>query len=177
MAKKRAKKKPKPRAKKKAPRRPKFDAPAAFARAVELATAGSLAEAKKLFRDIVTAEPKGPLAGDALYSAGLCSIQLDQFRDAIALFTRVIEDYPKAAIHPVAGAQEFGRTAARAHLGRLRAYLALGRRDVAQRELDELNAYPDSYVVDEEGERITYYALGLDALRQTEAATSTQPET
>jgi tetratricopeptide (TPR) repeat protein len=117
------------------------------------------------FKKAVEADAKGALADDALYNIGLCYFQLRLPAEALGYFTRVIEDYPKATIHATPGAQEFGRTAAKAHLGRLYCQLLLGKRDEAQRELDELNKYPDSYVVDGSGRKRTYYELALEALK------------
>ncbi len=136
-----------------------------FERGVNFAATGFLFDAIGCFRKSAEADAKNALADDAYYNAGLCYFQLGLYHEAAEYFTRVIQGYPRATIHAAAGAKEFGKTAAKAHLGRLRAYLALGRKDDAQKEIDDLNKYPDSYVVDGKGARRTFYELGLEALK------------
>lgn len=136
-----------------------------FEQALGFTSTGYLFDAIATFRKCAETDPKSELADDAYYNAGLCYYDLKFFHEAVSYFTRVIQGYPRAKINAVPGAKEFGRTAAKAHLGRLRAYLALGRRDDAQKELDELNRYPDSYVLDGDGKKHTFYELGLAALK------------
>jgi tetratricopeptide (TPR) repeat protein len=138
---------------------------ALFSRALQFAATTYYLDAIACFRKAAEADPKGDLADDAWMNAGLCYFELKLFHEAAEYFSRVIQGYPKATIHAVPGAQESGKTAAKAHLGRLRAYIALGRRDDAQRELDELNKYPESNVTDGGGKKITFYELGLQALK------------
>lgn len=136
-----------------------------FAAAVELASRDFFFDAVAAFRSFAKEDPKGDLADDAIYNAGLCLFRLGRYDEALAHFERVAKEYPRAKIRAVAGAQEFGRTAGKAHLGRLRCLLALGRREQAQATLDALNAYPDSYVIDDQGRKRTYYELGIEALQ------------
>ncbi|MBI2930356.1 MAG: tetratricopeptide repeat protein [Planctomycetes bacterium] len=140
-----------------------------FEQAVGFASTGYVFDAIAAFKKSAETDPRGALADDAYYNIGLCYFELKLYHEAIEYFTRVIQGYPQATIHATAGAQESGRTAAKAHLGRLRAYLALGRRDEAQKELDELNKYPDSSVLDAQGVRKTFYELALEALKQQPA--------
>jgi hypothetical protein len=59
---------------------------------------------------------------------------------------------------------EKGRTAAKAHLGSLHGYLAMGQRDNATKELELLKAYSDSYVITPDGSKRTFHQLGSEAL-------------
>ena len=136
-----------------------------FLQAVSLAQNGFMFDAVQRFCDIVARHKKSDLADDALFNAGLCFLQMRLHHDAIAYFTKVIQGYPKATIAGVGGAQEFGRTAAKAHLGRLRAYLALGDRESARKDLEALKAFGDSYVVDAGGRRRAFHELGAEAFR------------
>ncbi len=136
-----------------------------FSRALQFVSTGYFLDGIACFRKAAEADPKGDLADDAFMNAGLCYFELKLYHEAAEYFSRVIQGYPKATIHAVPGAQESGKTAAKAHLGRLRAYLALGRRDDAQKELDDLNKYPDSTVTDGGGKKVTFYELGLQALK------------
>ncbi len=138
---------------------------ALFSRALQYVTTGYFLDGISCFRKAAEADPKGDLADDAFMNAGLCYFELKLYHEAAEYFSRVIQGYPKATIHAVPGAQESGKTAAKAHLGRLRAYLALGRRDDAQKELDDLNKYPESTVTDRGGKKVTFYELGLQALK------------
>jgi tetratricopeptide (TPR) repeat protein len=174
---KKAAKKPKPKskaaarkpAKKPAAKKPavtaKADAAALFTQAINYVSTGYFLDGIASFKKAAEADPRNDLADDAYMNAGLCYYELKLFHEAIEYFTRVIQGYPRATIQAAPGANEFGKTAAKAHLGRLRANLALGRREDAQKELDELNRYPDSGVVDPSGKKVTFYELGLQALK------------
>jgi len=86
------------------------------------------------------------------------------YHDAVAYFSRVIQAYPDATIATVPGAMEKGRTAAKAHLGILHSCLALGQRDNAQKELETLKTFEDSFVIGPDGAKKTFHQLGVEAL-------------
>ncbi len=113
---------------------------------------------------VAKADRKGEVADDALFNAGACFLKMGLYQDAVAYFARVIQGYPDAKIHAVPGAMEVGRTAAKAHLGSLHAYLAMGQRDNASKELDTLKDYGDSYVIVPDGSKRTFHQLGVEAL-------------
>lgn len=104
------------------------------------------------------------LADDALFNVGICFLNMRLYHDAVAYFTKVIQGYPQATIAAVGGAPEFGRTAAKAHYGRLRAHLALGDRPAAEKDLEALKDFKDSYVLDPAGRKRTFLDLGREAL-------------
>ncbi len=107
---------------------------------------------------------KNELADDALVNAGLCYMQMKLYPDAIAQFTRVLQGYPDSTIASVFGAQEVGKTAAKALYCRLRSYLAIGDVDSARNDAKALQGYADSYVVDAQGNKRTFSELGNEAL-------------
>jgi tetratricopeptide (TPR) repeat protein len=129
------------------------------------ASTGFFLDAIACFKKAAEADPRGAFADDAYVNVALCYFQLGLHHEAIEYFTCVIQGYGKATIHAPPGVKEVGKTAAKAHLGRLRAQLLLGRRDDAQKEIESLNQYPDSYVVDGGGKKRTFYELGLEALK------------
>jgi tetratricopeptide (TPR) repeat protein len=135
-----------------------------FLQAVELARTGFLFDAIKKFDEIARTDRKGEVADDALFNAGACYLKMSLHHDALAYFTRVIQGYADARIAAVPGAMEFGRTAAKAHLGRLHAYLALGKREDAAKELDALKNFDDSYVIAPDGAKKTFHQLGAEAM-------------
>lgn len=134
-----------------------------FSEAVERAGQGFLFDAIALFRDAIETDPRGDLADDALFNVGGIYLQMGLLKDAEASFTELIEQYPEATISSTLGAQETGRTAAKAHLGRLRARLAAGNRDGARSDLMALAGFTDSWVTDANGVRRTFYDLGIEA--------------
>ncbi|MCA9284573.1 MAG: hypothetical protein KDA22_05135, partial [Phycisphaerales bacterium] len=62
-----------------------------------------------------------------------------------------------------AGTREFGRTGAKALLGRLRARLALGDQHGARSDLMALAGYSDSWVETPDGMRRSFHDLGVEA--------------
>lgn len=137
----------------------------AFLQAVELANSGFLFDAIKQFDRIAKEDKGSEIADDALFNAGACFLRMGLYHDALAYFTRVIQGHPDGSIAAVPGAMEFGRTAAKAHLGRLHGHLALGQRDEAQKELSQLESFSDSYVVAPDGTKKTFHQLGLEAMK------------
>lgn len=137
---------------------------ALFAQACDLASRGFLFDAIALFRQ-VTLHRAHDLADDAWTDIGLCSLRMRLFADALEAFGRVIDDYPDATIARVAGqGKEFGRTAAKARLGRVHALLGLGDVESARRETGELELFADSYITTPDGARKTFHSLAIEAL-------------
>jgi TolA-binding protein len=135
-----------------------------FIQALELAKGGFLFDAVKRFEEIAKKDKKSEVADDALFNAGACFLRMGLYHDAIAYFTRVLQGFPDGKIHAIPGALEVGRTAAKAHLGTLHCYLALGQRDNANKELEALKEYTDSYVVGPDGSKKSFHQLGVEAL-------------
>lgn len=123
-----------------------------------------------MFESIVKDDRGNDLADDALVNAGLCYMQMRLYPDAIAQFSRVIQGYPDSTIAGVFGGQEVGKTAAKALLCRLRCSLAIGELDAARRDLVALEKYPDSHVVDAQGNKKTFHELGKEALAALQQA-------
>ena len=138
-------------------------AKAAFGEAVERVAQGFLFDAVPSFRDAIDADPKGPLADDALFNIGGIYLQMGLVKDAEEAFTELIGAYPDATISATAGAKEFGRTAAKAFLGRLRSRLAAGDQHGARADLMALAGYTDSWVVTSDGGRRSFHDLGVEA--------------
>ncbi len=135
-----------------------------FQQGMELAMQGFLFDAIKAFQKVAKDDKGGEFADDALFNAGLCTMRMNLFGDAIRYFSRVIRDYPEATIAAGPRSNEHGRTAAKALLGRIRCHLARGDSDAAHRDLDDLAPYDDSYVVDGAGNRRTFHDLASEAL-------------
>ena len=77
---------------------------------------------------------------------------------------RQIRAKPRSKIAQVGDAKEFGRTAAKAHLGRCHAHLSLGDRDAALAEVAALAKFKDSYVL-ERGRRVRFQTLARRAVK------------
>lgn len=134
-----------------------------FAQAVSLVSQGFIFDAVKKFEEIVKDDRGNDLADDALVNAGLCYMHMSLYRDAIAQFTRVIQGYPDATIAAVFGGKEVGRTAAKALYCRLKCHLVLGDTGAASADLENLKNYPESHVVDDHGQKKTFYDLANEA--------------
>ena len=132
---------------------------------MSLAQNGFMFDAVQRFYDVVARDKEGDLADDALFNAGICFLNMRLYHDAVATFTKVIQGYPDATICALGGARESGRTAAKAHYGRLKAHLALGDRSGAQKDLETLKGFKDSHVVDAKGRKRTFHDLGVEAIK------------
>jgi tetratricopeptide (TPR) repeat protein len=164
-----ARKKRKPAKKKKsaAKEKPAAAAPVSaktlFLQGVDLAQTGFLFDAIGSFR-AAAEQTRSPYADDALFNVGHCYLRMQLFGDALRTFGAVIEQFPRSKIAQVGDAKEFGRTAAKAHLGRCHAHLALGDGDAALAEVDALAKFKDSYVL-ERGRRVTFRTLARRAVK------------
>lgn len=137
---------------------------ALFLQGVEMSQHGFLFDAIENFK-IVATVPRSPWADDALFNVGLCYLQMKLYGEAISTFADVIERFPRSKIAQVGDAKEFGRTAAKAHLGRVHAFLAIGDRDAAEQETALLRPMKDSFVKGPGRRKRSFYTLAREALQ------------
>ncbi|MCA9287847.1 MAG: hypothetical protein KDA05_04635 [Phycisphaerales bacterium] len=136
-----------------------------FAQAMDMAQSGFLFDAISAFKDLA-ADKKNDLADDAQCNVGLCYLRMHLYADALESFAKVARDYPDATIAQVQGAaHEYGRTAAKAHLGRVHAFLGMGDLASARAEADAMQADTESHVVSADGSRQTFAQLADTAVR------------
>ncbi len=146
-----------------------------FAAGVELARTEFHVDAIEKFKEAMAADPKGELADDAVYNIGLCYFKMSRFETALAQFRNVIEEYPDSTIADDPTTNEYGRTVAKAHLGMLNCYLALGQEDKAREALEALAQFDDSYVIQgPDGLKRTFCDIGRDLLEEYEAGGATE---
>ena len=164
-------KKAKAKTVRKAPAKPKkttkiapADATHAFTEAIALFQGGYVFDAVKKFQEIAKDDGGHELADDALVNAGLCYMHMALYRDAIAQFSRVVQGYPNSTISGVFNGQEVGRTAAKALLNRIRCHLMLGDADGAKKDHASLKKYSDSYVLDSQGGKKTFFDVANEIL-------------
>ncbi|MBW4890752.1 tetratricopeptide repeat protein [Mucilaginibacter sp. HMF5004] len=134
-----------------------------FAQAHNFTEHGLFTEAVKKYLDFVDEFPDSDLADDALFNAGLCYCHINMFGLAITTLNDVLSRYPDGEISTHNNC-EFGRTAAKCHYALINCYLATGRPDAATEELKKLRDYPESYIISDLGEKITYYSLATKAI-------------
>ena len=150
---------------KKAPKPTGAKALELFAQAMDMAQSGFLFDAISAFKDLA-ADRKNDLADDAQCNVGLCYLRMHLYADALEAFAKVARDYPDATIAQVQGAaHEHGKTAAKAHLGRVHAFLGMGDVASARAEADAMQADTDSHVVSADGSRQTFAQLADTAVR------------
>jgi hypothetical protein len=90
---------------------------------------------------------------------GNCYLRMSLLADAIETFEELVQRFPDATIEQFGEGREFGRTAAKAHLGRVHAHLRLGDRAAAEAARADLTAYDDSYVLTKTGARLSFAEL------------------
>jgi len=150
-----------------------------FLSALKIANEGKDAEALKLFEEVIAADPQGDLADDALYNIGIMQFKQVEFDKAVVTFKKVIEEMPDSTIAEFEGSMEHGKTPAKAWLGLINCYLAMGQEVEAWDALDKLEAFPNSYVMysNDHGVtfRKTFKMLGQDLL-DTYASTKQEVE-
>lgn len=130
-----------------------------------MAQSGFLFDAISAFKALAD-DASSDVADDAQCNVGLCYLRMHLYRDALEAFDRVIHDHPDATIAQVAGAShEFGRTAAKARLGRVHAFLGLGDLASARAECEAMGADRESHVVAPDGARRTFHELAEAAAK------------
>lgn len=143
-----------------------------FTKAVQLARGEFYLDAIEQFRAVVEMEDAEGLADDAVYNIGLCFFKMKAFQRAARQFRRVIDEYPETTIAGEECPGEFGRTAAKAHLGLLMCALATGDLAEADAQLAALEQYPGSYVLEgEEQTRRTFHELGEELIENYDEST------
>ena len=137
----------------------------AFHEAALCAEEGLLVDALHKFREIRDADPQGPLADDAQVNLSLCYLYMHQYELANTEFDRVLRDYPDGTIHAPESDGEHGRTAAKALYGKTLCALAIGDVEAAKSSVEELEQFPDSYVMTD-GEPVTFHTLANRAVAE-----------
>ena len=136
-----------------------------FAQALDMAQSGFLFDAIQAFKALA-ADRKSDMADDAQCNIGLCYLRMHLYVDALGAFERVVKEFPGATIAQVAGAShEFGHTAAKAHLGRVHAFLGMGDLASARAEADAMKSDAESHAVAADGTRRTFADLADAAVR------------
>ena len=136
---------------------------ACFTHALQLASTELYLDAIAEFDGLVKEFPDSDLADDALYNAGLCYFQTNQFEDAIKKYQEVIDKYPDSTISELEGGNEFGRTAAKCRYSMVNACLALGEVNKARSHAAALAGFEDTYVL-VDGNKKTYANLAEHAM-------------
>ncbi len=121
-------------------------------------------DAIEQFKKLVKEFPDSELADDAEYNISLCYFELNQFDSAITNLNKLIKDYPDATITVLGAGNEFGRTAAKSYLLMINCYLALGEVEKIKEILTLMEPYNDSYIIINEGKRVTYHDLAKNAI-------------
>lgn len=134
-----------------------------FLQGVEMAHHGFLFDAVRQFK-AAAESARSPYADDAHFNVGLCYLRMKLYGEALTTFAETISRFPRAKIAQVGEAKEFGRTAAKAHLGRVHAFLALGDHAAAEAEAALLKPMKDSYVLGPGRRKRTFHALAREAL-------------
>lgn len=135
-----------------------------FKEAIAAANDEFYIDAINSFMKIVNEFPDSDLADDAYYDLGLCYFQLFQFEKAIEFFMVVINDYPEGTISVLNGANEYGHTAAKAWFGIMNCYLGQGKVEQAKEALSEIDRYQDSYLLNANNEKITFFEQAKTSL-------------
>jgi len=130
-----------------------------FTEAIQLAKNEFYLDAISMFEKLAKEFNDSELVDDAFYNIGFCYFNMNQFEKAIELFKKVIHHYPEATISILDGGNEFGKTAAKCHYAIMNCYLGLGKEDLAMSSLNALDNYPDSYVIIESGEKLSFKEL------------------
>ena len=115
--------------------------------------------------ELILLFPDSELIDDAIYNIGLCYFNMNQFDKAITYFIKCTQEYPDGTISVLTGGNEYGNTSAKCWYAIMNCYLALGKIIEAQKAHDKLKDYSDSYVQQEDGEKITFQKLASNAYK------------
>jgi len=138
-----------------------------FMEAAQLAAQGFYTEAAPQFEAAAQAGNEA-LADDCLVNAAICYLNLGQYERALGLFQKEIQEFPGSKLDNSLSPTEHGETSAKSRLGCLQCYLAMGRIEEAQAELEALAAFDETSWVDlPDGGRTTFRRIGEDLLEAT----------
>ena len=116
-------------------------------------------DAISLFKNFTEEYKESKYIDDVYYDIGLCYFKLKNFNKSINCFEFVIEKYPDSDIDSFSK-REFGKTAAKCHLGIINCYLILNQKDKIQYHFDSLKKYDESsYVLDNLENKLTFYEI------------------
>tara|TARA_B100000575_G_C23140978_1_gene663986 strand:- start:2449 stop:2898 length:450 start_codon:yes stop_codon:yes gene_type:complete len=130
------------------------------------ATSEFYLDAIEIFNELIENFSESELVDDAYYNMGLCYFNMNQMEKALGCYKKVIDDFPNATITSLETSKEFGKTAAKCHYGKILCFLLLSEKNTAKEELIQLEKYPDSYIIKENGEKITYHQLAEYAINK-----------
>ena len=129
------------------------------------ATFESFRESIEKFKEVIKIDSKSEFADDAYYNIGLCYFAMMQFKKSIEFFDKVINEYPDATIALSEETGECGKIEAKARLGKINAYLAMGKVDSAASELTELEKFKDdSFIKFNDGNKKSFFELGSELI-------------
>lgn len=116
-------------------------------------------DAIKLLKKFTEDYKESKYIDDVYYDIALCYFKIKDFIKSINYFDFVIENYPDSDIDSFSK-REFGKTAAKCHLGIINCYLILNETDKIQNHLDSLLKFDDSsYVLDDFENKVTFYEI------------------
>lgn len=127
-----------------------------FTKALQACNDEFYIDAIETLLELVSTYPDSELADDALYNVGLCYFNLNQFEKAIEYFQKVIDEYPDGTISVLEGGNEYGSTSAKCYYAIINCLLAIGKMEEIENILYKLESYPDSYIINSEGTKLTY---------------------
>ena len=108
--------------------------------------------------------PESELVDDSLYNIGLCYYHLNQIENSIKYFQIVIDEYPDSTISVLNGGNEYGKTPAKCLFSIINCYLKINDLTKIESLLSDLLKYPDSYIVDDNGNKKSFYELSKNII-------------
>lgn len=121
-------------------------------------------DAIPMLEQFINEFPDSELVDDALYDIGLCYFNMNQYDKALEYFNRVINLYPHATITVLTGGNEYGFTGAKSLFAIINCYLVIAKQQLAIDTLVQFEKFPNSYVVDEKGEKKTFKELSQQSI-------------
>ena len=135
-----------------------------FTDAISQASQEFYLDAVSLLNELINEFQDSELVDDAYYNIGLCYFNMNQFEKAIKMFEKVIQEYPEGTISILNGGNEYGHTAAKCWLAIMNCFLGLGSIEKAKDTIKNLSQFDDSYLMVENGEKITFEQLAIMSL-------------
>tara|TARA_Y100001954_G_C15812689_1_gene605937 strand:- start:1812 stop:2276 length:465 start_codon:yes stop_codon:yes gene_type:complete len=116
-------------------------------------------DAIKMLKKFTEEYKESKYIDDVYYNIALCYYEIKDFTKSIIYFDFVIRNYPNSDIDSFSN-REFGKTAAKCHLGIINCYLILNETDKIQNHLNSLLKFNDSsYILDNSENRLTFYEI------------------
>ena len=126
-------------------------------------------DAINVFKSFTEEYKESKYIDDVYYDIAICYFKIKDFNKTINYLNFILENYPNSDIDSF-NKREFGKIAAKCHLGIINCYLILNNTNKIQFHLNLLTKFDDSsYVLDDSNNKLTFYNIAKENIKLKES--------